>query len=184
MRRTRRPVEQQAPELTTALAVARWLWPEFQKVGGGTLLCTTEKLESWHSTRNILDDEAFHNHTHVFDLFAHRAYLKRAPWVDRTHPDFAAACRLGEIMCETWAAKLRHDFPDEDYAVMCTRDDNPIVRFHKIREGEETWIDPGQWPLGTVLLIHSRNGRRLGAIHPPPAPTKRRRSSRRPLRLG
>jgi hypothetical protein len=37
-------------------------------------------------------------------------------------------------MCETWAAKLRRDFPDEDYAVICSRDDNQSS-FHKIREG-------------------------------------------------
>jgi hypothetical protein len=185
MRRRRQSVSRPAPEVGTALAVSKWLWPEFQRVGGGTFLRSTAPHKDWHPTSDLLDQEAFSNHTHVFDVFAHRAYFKRAPWFDQAHPDFAAACHLGEIMCETWAAKLRRDFPDEDYAVICSRDDNPIVRFHKIREGAETWIDPGDCPPGTVLLIHSRDGRRLGAIHAPQASSKkRRRPSRRPFRVG
>ena len=121
----------------------------------------------------------------MFDLFAHRAYYLRGPPFDRGHPDFAAACKLGEILCEAWAAKLRRDFPDEDYAVICTRDDNPIVRFHKIREDRALWVDPARCPLGTVLLVHSRNGRRVGRIIAPPDPKgSRRRTNRRPLRFG
>jgi hypothetical protein len=114
---------------------------------------------------DLVAAEGFDSHTHLLDLFAHRAKLRREPWWNSRHPDFARACRLGEIMCETWAAKLRRDFPDEDYAVFCTRDDNPIVRFHRIRVPDDYYYDPLCYPPGTVLMIRSRDGRRTGGIN-------------------
>ena len=196
MKTKRQSRRTEPPDISTALEVARWFWPEFKRVGDGTFLgptlfpgskqLTPEDLEKgMRGGREMLDEEAFYNHTHVFDLFAHRAYSLRGPPFDRGHPDFAAACRLGVILCEVWAAKLRRDFPNEDYAVICTRDDNPIVRFHKVREDRALWLDLDRCTLGTVLLIHSRDGRRVGNIMASPDPKgSRRRPNRRPPRVG
>ena len=74
MRAKRKPVRVETPDVATALEVARWLWPEFKRVGDGTFLgpthfpgskqLTPEDLEEgMQSGREMLDEEAFHNHT-------------------------------------------------------------------------------------------------------------------------
>jgi hypothetical protein len=180
MRTSREQPRQGVPDVSAALTVARWLWPEFERFGDGTFLRTEPPMTRRYLTLtlkalkaeggDLLDTEAFINHTHVFDVFAHRADLKRAPWYNRRHPDFIVACRLGELMCEAWAAKLHQDFPREDFAVFCTRDDNPIVTFHKIRADGQLWMDVAHWPVpGAALLIRSRDGSTRGCDRAPGA---------------
>jgi len=184
MRTKKRKAEPEEVEIPATLTVARWLWPDFVRVGAGTFLQSSapsaEYLDTWWKA-DLLGAEAFFNHTHVFDVFLHRAHYKRAWSRDRRHRDFAAGCLLGALMCETWAAKLRLDFPEEDYAVFCTRENEPIVRFHKIGAGGELWTEVSANPLGTVLLIRSKHGRRLGALVPP---GPRKKARRRPSRVG
>jgi hypothetical protein len=175
-KRTRRRKDREFPDLATALHVAEVLWPEFVLEDGATFVKSErdgapQSIEQLHGR---LTAEWFVNHTHVFDKFAHGASLRREPWYNRRHPDFARACRLAEIMCETWAAKLRRDFPEDEYAVFCTRDDNPIVRFHKIRAPDDIYFNPLDHPTGTVLMIRSHDGRHIGEIRPPSASTAHR----------
>jgi hypothetical protein len=56
------------------------------------------------------------------------------------HPDFASACELGKRIAWLWALKLRMDFPSDRFRVYYTQYDNPIVRFHKVRDGESHWL--------------------------------------------
>jgi hypothetical protein len=181
-RAPRRKVEREQPDVTTALQIAELLWPDFVLEGGATFVKSAREgaPQTIQSLGGLLEAEWFVNHTHVLDNFVHGALLPTEPFWDSTHQDFARACRLGEIMCETWAAKLRRDAPDEDYAVYCTRDDNPIVRFHKIREPDDVYFDPATHPAGTVLMIRSRDGRRTGRIDPPSSSRPKRIAAGRP----
>ena len=138
---------------------------------------SAEYLDEWWKG-DLLGAEAFFNHTHVFDLFLHRSHYKRAWWIDRRHRDFIVGCLIGALMCEAWAAKLHRDFPDKNFAVFCTRDDELIVRFHEIPSDGELWTEISKEPLGTALLIRSRDGRRIGAIAPRSPRTKPRRPQR------
>jgi len=83
----------------------------------------------------------------VLDEFRNRATSERRETVsedldvveetyDVNHPDFADACELGKQMARMWAMKLKADFPRDRFRVYYTQYDNPIVRFHKVRENE------------------------------------------------
>jgi hypothetical protein len=63
---------------------------------------------------------------------------------DVNHPDFADACELGKQMARMWAMKLKADFPRDRFRVYYTQYDNPIVRFHKVRENEPQWLSDQQ----------------------------------------
>jgi len=103
MRAKARKDQPEPIEVPTALTVARWLWPDFVRVGDATFLQSSapsaELLYEWFKG-DLLGAEAFFNHTHVFDLFLHRSHYKRAWSKDRRHPDFTAGCLLGALMCE------------------------------------------------------------------------------------
>jgi hypothetical protein len=167
--------------MATALRLAELLWPEFVVAGGATFL-----KSGWAGVQHIArlaaltgDAEWVVNHVVVMYEFFHGAGLGREPWWDRRHPDFARACRLGEIMCETWAAKLRRDFPDKDFAVFFTRDGSPTVWFHTSHKPNEIDFDPANADPGSVLMIHSRDGRRLGHIRVPSSARPTRATAKR-----
>jgi hypothetical protein len=87
--------------------------------------------------------EAFMSHIHVLDLFKHdrKVFKPRTLRYDRRHRHFRLAERLGQIVAEAWFAKLQCDFPQQHFRVYYTRDDNPIVRFHRVYAGEHVWMD-------------------------------------------
>jgi len=125
-----------------ALEVSRVLWPEFVEEHGCVFL-------GWHTGSNPppADDtatgwESFINHTHVLDEFAHGASTFAADEVlyNENHPDFRAACELGQRIAALWVLKLKLDFPNERFRVYYTQYDNPIVRFHKVRHEEDAWL--------------------------------------------
>lgn len=125
-----------------ALAVSRILWPDFVEEHGCVFL-------GWHSGSNpppandtATGWESFVNHTHVFDEFANEAgaFVSDEVVYNQHHPDFVAACELGQRIAKLWALKLKLDFPTERFRVYYTQYDNPIIRFHKVREEEEHWL--------------------------------------------
>ena len=154
----------------TALSFAELLWPAFVREEDATFVKSLRAgaSQSLSTFSSALDAEAFVNHVHVLDLLDHSASLPDDPWWNAVHPDFLIARRLGVILCEAWCAKLRQEFPDEDYAVFYTRDDDPIVRFHRIRADGQLWPDPANsqpmFAEGAALLLTTRSDRRIGMV--------------------
>lgn len=135
-------LDEQHVTVTGALCVSRILWPDFIEEHGCVFL-------GWHSGSNpppagdtATGWESFINHTHIFDEFANEATAVVSEDVvyDEHHPDFLAACELGRQIAKLWALKLKIDFPSERFRVYYTQYDNPIVRFHRVREEESYWV--------------------------------------------
>lgn len=126
-----------------ALIASRILWPDFVEEHGCVFL-------AWHASSNpppasdtATGWESFVNHTHIFDEFANGAttsVIDEEVVYDERHPDFIAACELGQRIAKLWALKLRLDFPSARFRVYYTQYDNPIVRFHKVRDDEPHWL--------------------------------------------
>lgn len=106
------------------------------------------------------ETECFINHTHLLDKFRNGATSERRDAVshdfevveeayDVNHPDFVGACELGKQIARMWATKLKSDFPLDRFRVYYTQYDNPIVRFHKVRENETVWLDDDALRLAT-----------------------------------
>ncbi len=143
--------ERKTVSVTEALTVSRILWPDFVQEHGCVFL-------GWHAGSNpppasdtATGWESFVNHTHIFDEFQNDAttvtnveereelkFVEEA--YDERHPDFIAACELGQRIAALWAVKLSLDFPSARFRVYYTQYDNPIVRFHKVRDGELYWL--------------------------------------------
>ena len=133
---------EQPPTIKAALRVAKTLWPEFVIEHGCVFL-------GWHSGSNpppandtATGWESFINHTHILDEFENAAekFVGEEVVYAEDHPDFVAACDLGRRIAFLWALKLKTDFPSERFRVYYTQYDNPIVRFHKVRDGEAYWL--------------------------------------------
>jgi len=127
--------------IKTAIGLLNIVWPEFGEVNGaifrkgGTRVVGTEDMDT-------TGREAFANHQHILDLFQHKAY-KTGDTEDfyiPSHPDFIAACEFGKKLATIWFSKLRQDFPHHRFRVYYTQDDNPIVRFHRVRDDEPFWL--------------------------------------------
>ena len=162
--------------MATAVEVAELLWPKLIRERGATFVAFLRPIaqRAFESYPNdLVGTELFVNHLHVLDWFENSAKSTRAPYWRRTHPDFARACRLAEVVGEAWAAKLGSEFPDKDFAVLVTRDDNPIVHFYEIRGPKDRWCDSLKNVPGSLIVIHSRSGRRTGSIRAPRASKKR-----------
>ncbi len=124
------------------MQVARVLWPEFVEERGCVFL-------GWHSGSNPPPEsdtasgwESFVNHTHILDEFANDSekFVGDEVVYREDDPDFVLACELGRLIAWLWALKLKIDFPDQRFRVYYTQYDNPIVRFHKVRDGESCWL--------------------------------------------
>jgi hypothetical protein len=136
--------------LRSAEKVLQFLWPEFM-VENGMVLLARHAGSNPCPSGTLTDWESFINHTHVFDEFGSESgvvqqnTVSHAPQFDEVeityddqHPDFLAACRLGKTAARLWAMKLKEEFPYERFRVYYTQYDNPIVRFHKVREKRGT----------------------------------------------
>ena len=133
--------------LQDALRVGRFLWPRFGVREGAILALDFAGTGSSPAGEfpSLTEAEILLNHVHVLDQFENSAELDREPWYDTSHPDFRAACQLGILASECWAAKLRLDFPKQRFKVFYTQDDNPVVRFHQVRDGERAFLDEEDW---------------------------------------
>ena len=106
--------------------------------------------------------EAFANHQHILDLFEHQAN-KTGDTEDfyiPTHPDFIAACVFGKKLAQIWFSKLQMDFPQYRFRVYYTEEDDPIVRFHRVRVDEPPWLSEQNYEneiaQGKVIVLKSR----------------------------
>ncbi len=79
---------------------------------------------------------------YIFDEFASDAttHVGDEKLYNQHHPDFIAACELGQQIAKLWALKLKLNFPAARFRVYYTEYDNPIVRFHKVRDDESHWL--------------------------------------------
>lgn len=154
-----RPSSAKRISVRSVLEIQKILWPSFIELDG----CTYAEFQSGEGPITLLRDgmtetESFVNHTHIFDEFRNRAASTQLiekyecldvieEQYDTTSPDFIAACKLGYEMARMWAIKLKADFPQKRFRVYYTQYDNPIVRFHTVREDEPVWISDEQLTL-------------------------------------
>ena len=132
--------------ISTARRVAEVLWPEFVERHGVVLLATEKPASPPPGTRATLTDyERFHGHSHIQDLFRWDVPHRYDAELDLDRPDaespqHAEAWALAQRIGRMWLAKLRADFPDYRFRVYVSRLDEPIIHFHRVREGEPVWI--------------------------------------------
>lgn len=150
--------------LAQGAAVADLLWPDFVEESAAVFLRSGRLAAAapLSSFTDLVDAECFVNHVHILDEFEHKADLDAEPFWNSGHDDFKRALALAAIVAEVWAARLARDFPDQNFAVFATRDDNPIVRFHKIRPDLALYQDPGKIERlgdGSALMLRVESGR-------------------------
>jgi len=148
-------------------------WPRFVERDNAVLLASEVPAEGplWSQFPDITSAEAFYNHLHVLDAFDHGAGLDGSDpaegfW-DSQHPDFVAACALGKVIAEMWHAKLNAEYPERQFRVYFTADDNPVVRFHCVRAQEPAWLDEECWKeavaAGRIVILETPPRFPLGA---------------------
>ena len=121
------------------------LWPEFIERDGAVLLAHVTAPHPPATFSTLTEYERFYGHTHVDDLARWdppRIYdveldLERP---DPASPEHARAWTFMQRVAELWLAKLRQDFPRYRFRVYATKLDDPILHFHRVREGEPVWI--------------------------------------------
>jgi hypothetical protein len=137
----------------TGIQLLRLFWPDFIELNGcifAAFQCRGGPIQE--SKEGNTETECFINHTHLLDEFRNRATSEHREAAsndfevveevyDVNHPDFVGACELGKQIARMWAMKLKADFPLDRFRVYYTQYDNPIVRFHKVRENEAVWLD-------------------------------------------
>jgi hypothetical protein len=151
-----------------ALTVAGAFWPTFCVQDGHIFVELTLGNGISISDRTVLggDDrtgtESLVNHVHILALFEHGdCWSESRSRYRRSHAHFKAAERLGRAIAEMWFEKLCRDFPDDDFRVYYTRDDDPIVRFHRIYPGETPWTEPDAQRLASgAIIVHDSRARR------------------------
>jgi hypothetical protein len=144
--------------------VARLFRPSFEECHGCVFLAG-QSADPAAVGMDLTSTEAFANHVHVLDLFAHAAGVDGnrrddGRWYDQSSADFVAACALGKALAWAWFCKLRTDFPRYRFRVYYTEQDNPIVRFHRVHDGEAVWLSEADWSLaiakGEVLVFDTQ----------------------------
>ncbi|HEX9938058.1 MAG TPA: hypothetical protein VGB15_13080, partial [Longimicrobium sp.] len=81
----------------------------------------------------------------VQDLFTWRVPMVRdAEWdtevPDAASAEFAAAWELARKVGAMWLAKLAADFPEYRFRVYVTKLSDPVIHFHRVRDGERPWL--------------------------------------------
>lgn len=157
------------PTVEQGETVAGLLWPDLIQEGDAVFLRSGREATGapLGSFADLVEAECLVNHVHLLDEFDHGAGLELEPSWDARHDDFRRAISLAATVAEVWAARLALLFPLDEFAVFATRDDSPIVRFHKVRPNLPLWCDPREFEHGTVLLIRVKNGQiadRLGSL--------------------
>jgi hypothetical protein len=153
--------------LSTARKVADVLWPEFREYDGAIVLANVPVPAPGAQERALGDYERFHGHTHIQDVFRWDVPRTYDPEWDTERPDaespqFAEAWELAQQMGRMWLAKLVAQFPGYRFRVYVTKLDDPIVHFHRVRDGERPWFTDAeaaeQIVEGTLLLLDSGHG--------------------------
>jgi|WetSurMetagenome_2_1015567.scaffolds.fasta_scaffold730246_1 hypothetical protein len=153
--------------INTTTELIHLFWPEFIDIDGSIFVKRFLSNLDFH-----IDDgedrtglESFLNHFHILDLVRQQAVTSSPDGsgevlIDSAHPDFLAMVEVGKTMAQMWFQKLKIDFPDYDFRVYYTRDDDPVVRFHRVWEGEPNWLDGDTWmkdiKCGIVIVYDTR----------------------------
>jgi hypothetical protein len=91
----------------------------------------------WERIEDRTGREAFVDHVHILDEI--RGGKPRAT----SGGDLLAdAWHIALIIARIWGAMLSQEFPSSSFRVYATRDDEPIVRFHRCYPGEVPWLGP------------------------------------------
>jgi hypothetical protein len=132
--------------IKSGLSTAKLFWPEFKVVDDLVFFgwCAPDVIDfdHWHDKTEI---ECSFNHVHILDCFSHEASLSDEPWWNSEHPDFKAACELGKLWAEAISYKLKKEFPERNFYIYYTEQDNPIVRFHQKHVNEAKYMSPETW---------------------------------------
>ena len=135
--------------LKSARHLADLFWPAFEERDGAVVFVGREYPQLGEfKTRTAA--EAFYSHTHLLDEFRHSISWGPDPvWPDAQapdsdHPEFAVACDLARTIAQMWLRKLEGDFPGDRFRVYVTTRNDPIVRFHRVYEGEVPWASDEQ----------------------------------------
>ncbi len=136
------------PLIQTAVSLMDTFWPDFKEIDDMVFLSSVQVTNpsSWLGDQwDHVAIEEHVNHTHMIDLFSHHAGRTPTPendlYYDFEHPDFDLLCLVGKRIARLWYLKLKQDFPQYRFRVYYTQYDNPIVRFHRVREGEPNYMD-------------------------------------------
>ena len=159
--------------ISTARKVADVLWPEFRERDGAIVLANAPAPPPSETTMSLTEYERFYGHTHIQDEFrwdVPRIY--DAEWdserPDPASPQFAEAWELAQRMGRMWLVSLTSQFPAYRFRVYVTKLDDPIIHFHRVRDGERPWYTDAEAakPVaeGTLLLLES--GAASGASTP------------------
>lgn len=131
--------------ITTAASLLRMLWPRFELKDGGVVLegTNTPQLGDFAT---LTEAEAFYSHTHMTDVFVHRMRYEydeslEGERPDPTDPKHVLSWEVARQIGTMWLQKLSLDFPHDRFRVYVTRYDEPLVRFHKVREHEQLWLE-------------------------------------------
>jgi hypothetical protein len=111
-------------------------WPEVVETQGCAFL--REGLARSGGVEAIEDRtgrEAFVNHVHILDEIQ-GGDPPATPGGDL----LAEAWHIALIIARIWGAKLGREFPSSSFRVYATRDDEPIVRFHRCYRSEAPWL--------------------------------------------
>ena len=136
--------------IKTAHNLLRLFYPDFVEIGGAVFLADSLPQGGRPSLApDRAAAESLINHVHILDRFRHDAGLDgnnpEGVFYDRGHPDFQLGCEVAKKVALIGRQKLKAEFPDYRFRVYYTEEDNPIIRFHRVREGEPVWLDESGW---------------------------------------
>ena len=147
-------------KLVDLLQAESILSPAFSAVGDLVLLADACRggIVDTASFPDLTSVESFCNHIPILDLADNAATSSREPFYNKDHADFLYACEIANAIAESWAAKLRNDYPSRSFAVYSTTCDCPVVRFHSIRPSEPHWMASVDhidgYPKGLKIVLH------------------------------
>ena len=148
--------------VTTARRVADILWPAFVERNGMIFLpCTHPSMWTAQAGLTLTEHERLQGHSHIQDLFRwdvprfYDAELE-ADRPDPDTPEHALAWEVAQRIGEMWFAKLTRDFPTYRFRVYVSRLDDPIVHFHRVRDGDPVWIPDGEENENLIILDSDR----------------------------
>jgi hypothetical protein len=136
--------------IKTAHNLLKLFHPEFVEVDSAVFLADELTQGSKpSSSHDKTATESFINHVHILDRFRHAAGLDgdnpEEAFYDSSHPDFKLGCEVAKTLALIWLRKLKAEFPGYRFRVYYTEQDNPVIRFHRVHEGEANWLDESDW---------------------------------------
>lgn len=144
-------------KFNTALKISNLYWPEFVEQDGAVFLKSALE-NSYGIPDEPMAAECFVNSVHLLDIFKNDASVDDEPYWDSNHTDFISAFELSLKISEMWACKLSKDYPNYKFVIICTKYDNPMIKFHKLREDGKLYFNPIDWASeikeGSVKIIN------------------------------